>query len=218
MENNFDFVIFDFDGTLVDTGEGVLKSVQYALDFYGVPDSDNMEKLRTFIGPPLYVSFRKQYHADDDLAKKLIAKFRERYSTKGITEYSVYDGIEESLKVLSEKGVKLGIASSKPTHFIESILKTSDLYKYFDAVIGVDMNDHESNKTRLINRCIEELGATDISKAIMVGDRHFDINGAKGAGIKSIGVLYGYGNREEFENAGADFIVGSAKDIIDIII
>ena len=125
--------------------------------------------------------------------------------------------MKETLKSLSDNGIKLGIASSKPTAFIESILNSSDLYQYFDAVIGVDMNDHESNKTRLIKRCLDKMNVFDISKAVMVGDRHFDINGAKGAGIKSIGVLYGYGNRKEFEDAGSDFIVKTPKDILDII-
>ena len=177
----FDFVIFDFDGTVVDTGEGIIKSLQYSFEQMGreIPD---MSDLKKFIGPPVYYSYTHFYGVSEDEVEAYIKKYRERYKIKGIYECALYDGMVELLKELKKRGVKLGIASSKPEHLIYSVADYLKITELFDAIAGVKSdNSRHSSKKDIILEAMEMLGADKKEKVLMVGDRCFDIDGAEGA-------------------------------------
>ena len=204
-------LIFDFDGTICDTGEGIKKSAKYALDAFGI-EAPELEELDYFIGPPLLVTFQEKFGKSPQEADELVHKFRERYSETGVFESRLYDGVSELLRALKSDGFKVGIASSKPQMFIEKLLKHFDISDCFDSVCGVSFNADCESKQSIISRCIDELRC-DRENIFMVGDRRYDIDGAKENLLKSIGVLWGYGNRFEFIESGADFIVEKPQDV-----
>lgn len=215
--NKYTCVLFDFDGTVVDTGEGILRSLQYSFEQMGheVPEK---EALRRFIGPPVYYSYTHFYGISEDEVGDYIKKYRERYKVKGIYESRLYDGMKELLEALRKEGIKTAVASSKPEHLIYSVadyLKITDL---FDAVAGVKVDDsNHSSKTGLILEAMTQLGVREKSKVIMVGDRCFDIDGAAGAGVASCGALWGYGSKEEFSEHNATFIAQKPQEILKLI-
>ena len=213
----YDYVIFDFDGTVVDTGEGIIKSLQYSFEQMGreIPD---MSDLKKFIGPPIHYSYTHFYGVSEDEVGEYIKKYRERYKIKGIYESVLYDGMKELLSELRSRGVKLGIASSKPEHLIYSVADYLKITDMFDAIVGVKIDDsNHSTKTGLVLDAMKKLGVKDKSRVLMVGDRCFDIDGASGAGVKSCGALWGYGNEEEFKAHNADFIISLPSDVINLI-
>ena len=214
----YDYVIFDFDGTVTDTGEGILKSLQYSFEQMGdsVPDLSDLKK---FIGPPIHYSFVTFYGVKEEDVPKYIEKYRERYRKIGIYECCLYDGMLDTLKTLRENGVKLGIASSKPIKLVYDVMEYLRLTEYFDAVVGTQFDDsNHPGKTDLVLQSMEKLGDKDKKRTLMVGDRFFDIDGAAGAGVDSVGVTYGYGSREEFMEHNATYIVDSPKDILNIVL
>ncbi len=213
----FRYVIFDFDGTVVDTGEGILKSLQYSFEQMGreVPD---MSDLKKFIGPPIHYSFTHYYDVSEEEVGEYIKKYRERYTVKGIYECELYEGILELIDSLKSQGVKVGIASSKPLRLIYNVADHLGITEKFDAIVGVRMDDsNHSSKKGLILEAMELMGAEDKNEVLMVGDRLYDIEGAKGAGVKSCGVLWGYGSEEEFKQYEADYIVSKACEILKLI-
>ena len=215
---NYDYVIFDFDGTVADTGEGILKSLQYSFEQMGreVPDLSDLKK---FIGPPIHYSFVTFYGVSENEVEQYIEKYRERYRKIGVYECFVYDSMVETLKTLRENGVKLGIASSKPIKLVYDVMEYLRLTEYFDAVVGTQFDDsNHPGKTDLVLQSMEKLGDKDKKRTLMVGDRFFDIDGAAGAGVDSVGVTYGYGSREEFMEHNATYIVDSPKEILNIVL
>lgn len=212
----YDAVIFDFDGTICDTGEGILKSAKYALDAFGIESPDYTE-LTCFIGPPLLITFQERFGADPATADELVKKFRERYTNKGIFESELYDGIKTLLAKLKKYGVKIGIASSKPQDYIETLLERFGIKNYFDAICGVTFTADCESKTSIIARCQKELDIPG-NKCIMVGDKKYDIDGAKANIIDSVGVLWGYGTKFEHIEAGAKYIVDKIDDIESIVL
>ena len=217
LNNDFQYILFDLDGTLTDSGEGITKAVQYALKHFGIEVAD-LNELRKFIGPPLRDSYKNFYDFDDEKAELGIAKFREYYTDKGIYENKVYDGVEETLKILKDNGKKLIIATSKPEVHAKTVLKHFDLEKYFDFIGGADLEETRVKKGDVIRYSLENAGISDLSKVIMDGDREHDVIGAKENNIKSIGVLYGYGDVVELTQARAEFVVEKIQDIIDIVV
>ncbi|MDD6527638.1 MAG: HAD hydrolase-like protein [Oscillospiraceae bacterium] len=214
----YDYVIFDFDGTVTDTGEGILKSLQYSFEQMGDPVPD-LSDLKKFIGPPIHYSFVTFYGVKEEDVGKYIEKYRERYRKIGIYECCLYDGMLDTLKKLKENGVKIGIASSKPVSLIYDVMNYLKITELFDAVVGTQFDDsNHSGKKDLVLQSMAELGADDKSRVLMVGDRYFDIDGAAGAGVDSCGVLFGYGNEQEFMEHGATYIVATAQEIVDIAI
>lgn len=216
MCKNFDAVIFDFDGTVADTGKGIFGSIRYALNACSLPQLDE-KSLRTFIGPPLHDSFKRECGADDEMCVKLVAKYRENYAVKGIFEFELYPGMEELLKKLKAEGIVTGIASSKPEDFINVILNNTRLNKYFDFTSGSDLRYVESDKTEIVKKCIRKMKLPENSKILMVGDRFYDIVGAHNAGIECAAVLFGYGNPEEFKKYKAEYIVKDVNELKNII-
>ncbi|MGN1418455.1 MAG: HAD hydrolase-like protein [Acutalibacteraceae bacterium] len=216
--SKYDYVIFDFDGTVTDTGEGILKSLQYSFEAHGKKAPD-MDELKKFIGPPIHYSFVHFYGISEDEVGSYIEKYRERYREKGIYECFIYDKMEETIKKLRKNGVKIGIASSKPIHLIYDVMDYLRITDLFDAVSGTAFDDsNHSGKKDLILDAMKKLGANDKAKVLMVGDRYFDIDGAAGAGVDSCAVLFGYGNRHEFEEHHATYIVETAPQIADIVL
>lgn len=213
----FRYILFDFDGTVVNTGEGILKSLQYS--FYEMGhEVPSQEELKKFIGPPVYYSFTHYYGIGEDKVGDYIRKYRERYKREGIYECELYKDMLTLLGTLKDSGYTLGVASSKPEHLIFDVADYLDITKYFDTVVGVksDASRH-TTKTGLILEAMDKLGVSDKSQVLMVGDRHYDITGAKGAGVSSCGCLWGYGNKEEFQECDADFIIEDPLDILNLL-
>ncbi len=213
----YDYVIFDFDGTVVDTGEGIFKSLEYSLREKGREVSD-LSDMKKFIGPPIHYSFTHYYGVSEDEVGEFIRLYRLRYKEKGIYECELYCGIRELIVALKEKGIKVGVASSKPEHLIYSVSDYLGITELFDVIVGVSVDDStHATKTFLVLDAMEKLGVTDKSKVLMVGDRLYDIDGAKGAGVSACGCLWGYGNAEEFREHGADYIVAAPEEILTLL-
>lgn len=212
----FDTILFDLDGTLTDPGEGITNSVAYALDKYGIDVQDKRE-LYKFIGPPLVDSFMKYYGFDADKALQAVEYYREYFRNKGIFENEVYEGVEDMLRRLHADGKRIVLATSKPEEFALRILEHFELKKYFTVVAGASMDSSRSKKGDVIAYALSMCGNVDKSTVVMVGDREHDIIGAKENALASIGVLYGYGNEEELQNSGADFIAATPEDILKLI-
>lgn len=212
----YEYILFDLDGTLTDSGTGITNSVMYALKKHGVDVKDRSE-LYKFVGPPLHGSFQNYYGFTKEEADKAVEYYREYYRDKGIFENLLYDGIDDLLRKLQDSGRTLILATSKPTVFAKQILESFDIAKYFTYIVGSNLDGTMVKKDEIIKCAIESCGIIDLSKVVMVGDREHDIIGAKKTGVGSIGVLYGYGNRNELENAGADFIADTVDDIWNIL-
>lgn len=213
--SNYKYILFDFDGTLTDSSEGIFKSLTYAFESYGhgTPSDDLLKK---FIGPPLYHSFTVFCGFDDKHAWEMTDKYRERYKKIGYLESRLYDGIPETLKALKEQGYKLATASSKPLHFVDQICENLGIKEYFDFLGGTEFDNTSESKATVIENAMKNLGA-NLDNTLMVGDRLFDIEGAHQVGIPCCAVLYGFGNREEFEEYNAEYIVETPEEILDIV-
>lgn len=205
-------VLFDLDGTLTDPGLGITNSVAYALRHYGI-EAENRESLYPFIGPPLADSFIKYYSFTPEKAMEAISVYREYFRDKGLYENEVYEGVRELLTEIKASGRKIVLATSKPEEFSVRILEHFDLMKYFDVVAGASMDEKRNKKGDVIAYAMEK-GGFSKEGAVMIGDREHDIFGAKENGLDSIGVLYGYGDRAELLNAGADYIAETVEDIM----
>lgn len=210
-------ILFDLDGTLTDPGEGITNSVAYALEKFEIKNEDRSQLFK-FIGPPLKDSFMEFYGFSEEDALKAIAYYRERFREKGMFENKVYDGIVELLSKLQKAGKKLIIATSKPEEFTLTILKHFDLLQYFDFIAGATMDGSRSEKEEIIHYALEHCQIENLDETVMVGDRKFDILGAKTNGIDSIGVLFGYGSLEELETAGATYIADSPEMVEKLVL
>lgn len=216
MARKFDFVLFDFDGTVADTAGGITRCALEALRFYGYDEPDK-KRLRLFIGPPLIDSFMQLYGADEELAKKMVDKYREHYSAGGMFECDFYEGVPQLLEALENAGCKMAIASSKPGKFVAEILKKLGADKYFGFISAPEIGHVNPTKAELITWAMQELGAAK-ENTVMVGDRLFDIEGAKQAGIQSIGAVYGFGSEEELREYKADMLAFNAGQIKELIL
>lgn len=210
-------ILFDLDGTLTDPMEGITKSVQHALKAYGIIEED-LKKLCPFIGPPLKDSFVEFYGFSEKDGKEAISVFHEYFTERGIFENKVYEGMEDMLFALKEAGYVLAVATSKPEIFAIQILEHFKLDTYFEVVGGADMEEIRVKKGDVIKYTLGRLDFKDGEQVVMVGDRKHDILGAKEAGLQSIGVLYGYGDREEFEEAGADYMVETVPQLKEMLL
>ncbi len=207
-------ILFDLDGTLTDSMEGVLRSAQYMQEKMGMRVW-SFEELRFMVGPPLIESFTKEFGMELKKAEEGIEVFRERYSTIGLFENKVFPGIVEMLEALKAKGKRMAVATSKKEDLAIRILEHFDIAKYME-VIGGDMREAgRDNKAKVIDYVLETMGAEN-GDVIMVGDRKFDIEGAHSIGIPCIAVEWGYGDCAEFEAYSADYIVATTEDVADM--
>ncbi|MBP3474778.1 MAG: HAD family hydrolase [Lachnospiraceae bacterium] len=222
----YQYILFDLDGTLTDPKIGITTCVQYALHKMGIEEPD-LDKLEPFIGPPLTDSFRDFYDMDEEKAGQAVNYYRERFSTVGLFENEVYPGIPEMLAELKKTGKRLAIASSKPTVFVKKILEHFEICQYFDVIVGSELDGTRSRKEEVVEEALRQLlpgqeketekypdGNGGIDRAVvMVGDRKFDVEGAKEHGIASVGVAYGYAAEGELAEAGADVIVETVEEL-----
>ena len=211
----FKYYFFDLDGTLTDPGIGITNSVMHALKAYGISVEDR-STLYSFIGPPLKDSFMKYYGFSEDKASGAISYYREYFSTRGLFENEMYEGIPDILCKLKSRGIKLILATSKPDEFSIRILKHFGLLEYFDFIAAATMDEKRTSKAEVITYAIESLDIKDRSEVLMIGDREHDIKGAKANNIMSAGVLYGYGDLYELKEAGADYIVETPEGLLDL--
>ena len=215
----FSYILFDLDGTLSDPKQGICGSVQYALKSFGIEEPD-IDRLEPFIGPPLRDSFMKYYGFTPEQAEEAVAKYRERFSVTGKYENTLYPGIAPLLHDLVRAGAKLAIASSKPTVYVEDILVHFGIRQYFDIVVGSELDGTRDRKEEVVDEALRQLDEKYGAKpceVVMVGDRCFDVEGAKAAGTRSVAVTYGYAQPGELEQAGADIIVRDVEGLRQVL-
>lgn len=217
MKRDYDVILFDLDGTLTDPKEGIVNSIVHALNYFGIKDYDR-EQLTKFIGPPLKDSFMEYYHFDEELAISAIEKYREYFATKGIFENNVYPMIPELLKDLSSQGKKLVLATSKPTDFAQRILEHFHLNQYFAFTGGSNLDGSRTKKSEVIAYALQASQVRSQANAVMIGDRKFDIIGAREVGIDSVGVLYGYGTYQELIKENPTHLAHSMDDLRKILL
>ncbi|MCI8949880.1 MAG: HAD family hydrolase [Lachnospiraceae bacterium] len=213
------YLLFDLDGTLTDPMVGITKSVQYALRHYGIEEPD-LKKLTPFIGPPLTDSFQNYYQFSKQQAKEAVLVYREYFTKQGILENEELPGIRQMLKDLKAAGKMLIVATSKPELFAKQIVRHFQFEEYFSFVCGADLEETRVRKGDVIRYALEQagIGEDEKSKCVMIGDREHDMIGAKENGLESIGVLFGYGSREELEEAGADQIAADAGELARMLL
>ena len=199
-KKSFNTVLFDLDGTLTDSSPGIIRSILYALERMGIDELD-VEKLKAFIGPPLRESFRIHYSLDPASAERAVAHYRDYFSHQGLYENYLYPGISELLQDLRGKNKTLAVATTKPSVYARKILRHFEIDHYFSVITGSYLDGRRSHKAGIIRYTLTRLGGIKSGDAVMVGDRHHDILGARENKIHSIGVLYGYGSPEEIGEA-----------------
>lgn len=210
-------ILFDLDGTLTDPKVGITTAVSKGLAHFGI--TEDPENLTNFIGPPLHESFQVYYGMTPEQAVKAVEVFREYYNRQGWAENVPYAGVSECLKALKDSGKKLLVATSKPENFAERILEHFGMAQYFDLICGAPIHDPAgSKKATVILDALARADVRDLSDAIMVGDRKHDVLGAHEVGLKAVGVLYGYGSREEFLACGADYIVENVEQLQEYLL
>ena len=212
----WDVIIFDLDGTITDPKEGITKSVAYALSHFSIHVEDT-DTLTYFIGPPLRESFLS-CGLSEAQSQEAITVYRKRYATVGWAENIPYPDIAACLHQLKASGKILMVATSKAEPFALRILEHFDLLQYFDVICGTPMDDPNQTKADVIRAALERKGITDISRSVMVGDRKHDIEGGHEVGLVTVGVLYGYGSREEHEQYNADYIVENISDLKNLLL
>ena len=218
--DSFQYLLFDLDGTLTDPKPGITRCVQYALRKFGIDEPD-LDKLEPFIGPPLSDSFREFYGFDEQMAAEGVAAYRERFADTGIFENEIYPGMKEMLAGLHDAGRILAVASSKPTVYVKQILTHFGIDQYFTVIVGSELDNTRSKKEEVIEEVLRQLhqgknGHND--RTVMIGDRKFDILGAKLSGLVSVGVTFGYALPGELEEAGADYIVDTVAQLEKLLL
>lgn len=204
-------ILFDLDGTIVDSGPGITTCAQYALSYLGIEEPE-LSNLRFFVGPPLMDSFMEHYGFSEEKAKLGVQKYRERYHKTGIFECELYPDIENMLKTLKETGHTIALASSKPESSCETILKHFEIYHYFDEVVGAEMNGPRNAKKDVLLEALGRLKKQP-EECVLIGDTKFDALGAGALGMECIGVSYGYGTKEELLDAGVKTVLSNAKEV-----
>ena len=212
----YKYLMFDLDGTLVESGDGIVASAKHALSTMGWEQLSEAE-YKKFIGPPLFDSFTKFCGMNPGEADRAIEIYREHYESAGYLLAPMYEGTKAMLDELREGGHTMMVVTSKPAPIAEKIIKKHGLDKYFVNLTGPSHEEKTVHKDVMIKRAFEKNGITDPKSAVMIGDRKFDIEAANKNGVDSIAVMYGYGNREEFERHGATYIVEKCGDIPGVV-
>ena len=216
MMKKYDIIAFDLDGTLTNPERGLIASYKYAFHKLGIPIEPD-EKLRRFIGPPLYDEWQACYGLSPERAQECVALFREHFSVYGWWDNELYPGVPEMLAGLKAAGKKIVLSTSKPEVFAKKILELFDIAQYFDVIGAATLDHSREKKCEVLAYALKEAGAADLSKCILVGDRKFDAEGARICGIDALGVLFGHGSREELE--GEDFVAlaKSADEVLRLL-
>lgn len=213
----YKYVFFDLDGTVTDPITGITRCVAYALERFGIHVEDT-NTLAPFIGPPLKESFMKFYGFDEGQADEAVRLYRERFSVTGLFENEEYPGMAQLLHDLKAAGKTVVLATSKPQVYAQKILEHFDYAKYFDFAAGSELSGERIRKSEVIEYALENIGQPDRAECVMVGDREHDIIGAREAGMRSVGVLFGYGSREELEHSGAGYICPDVASLRELLL
>ena len=222
MQSRYEYIIFDLDGTLIASAEGVIDAFVYALSHFGIEATDR-ESMKKLVGPVIKESFQKVYHFDGDDLDRALRYYHESYETEGVYKVPLFEGVEDMLRILQDAGKTLLVVTAKQQEIAESVLRYVGIDRYFRAVVGPSRSESRTDKSVLINKALRYLeehecgGAPALIRTVMVGDRYFDIEGAVEDGIDSIGVLYGYGDRQELTDAGSTWLAESPEEVIRII-
>lgn len=209
-------VLFDMDGTLIDSSEGITKSVQSALKAFGIDEPD-LNKLRKFIGPPLRDSFARHYGLSREQAEEAVRVYRERYNVTGIFECCLYPGVEECIRALREAGYLVGIASSKPEVSCKRILEHFGILELFDEVVGATMDGRIDTKEEVLRELMRRWHDIPKEEMCLVGDTIFDVEGANLIGIPCVAVSFGFGDVEEMRTAGAYAVCDALSDVVELV-
>lgn len=205
-------ILFDLDGTIVNSQLGVTTCVQYALRHIGIDEPD-LEKLRVFIGPPLRGAFMKAYGLSSEQAEEVIAKYRERYNVVGIYESELYPHVEETFKNLKEKGYILAVASSKPEKACREMLTHFGVAHYFETIGGATFDGKISEKADVLKMVMERLKVREVEKVLLIGDTKYDAMGAAQVSMDCVGITYGFGSKEDLLQAGVTHVCDSLKEV-----
>ena len=206
-------VLFDLDGTLINSQEGITKAVQYALrEYMGIEEPD-LDSLRCFIGPPLSLMFDEKYHISKEHMEPLVEKYREYYDAVGMNQCRLYPGVKEILQHLREKGYTVALASSKPEPSCKGILENLGVADYFDYIVGASLGPERREKVLVLKEAFRRMGVTDLNDVVLIGDTKYDAQGAKAAGIACVGVSFGFGTREELLESGAAAVFDTLAEV-----
>jgi len=212
----YDIIAFDLDGTLTNPERGLLASFKYAHEKMGIPYA-SLDSMKRFIGPPLYDEWQKCYGITPEESSRMLLIFREFYEVYGWWDNEVYPGIPELLVALRSRGARLAVATSKPEHFAKRILRKFGIAEYFEFIGGAASDKSRDKKIEVLEYVLSALGSPDRSSVILVGDRKYDAEGARLAGIDSLGVAYGHGTREELLSAGFSLLADTPEDVLRLI-
>ena len=217
----YQYVFFDLDGTITEPVIGITNAIIYALNKYNIKVSQR-STLHRFIGPPLRDSFKEFYGFSEEKAEEAVAFYREYYAEKGVMENEIMPGMEDALKSLKAAGCKLCVATSKPEIYAKKILENLKIDHYFEVIAGSLLDGSRDKKELVIEYLLDKIHISSSenirSKTVMVGDRKFDIEGAIATGLDNIGVTFGYGDKEEFQLAGAQVIFDTPEDMVQYIL
>ncbi|MBP5772693.1 MAG: HAD hydrolase-like protein [Eubacterium sp.] len=214
--SKYKYIIFDLDGTLSDSKEGITKSVQYALEKVGIIE-ENLDNLNHFVGPPMVEEYMKTYGMSKEKAFETLDYYRERYVPTGIYETKLYPGIKEILEAVKQKGLKIGMATSKPEGMAKDVAKYLEIFDYFDIICGADLHGPIQSKASVLNKLFETSTFTK-EESVLIGDTKFDVEGADEIGIDCLGVTWGTGTREEILESGAIEVFDDYQSLIDYLL
>lgn len=210
-------ILFDLDGTLIDSKPGILTAIRKTLNEFKIPYTE--EVINQMVGPPFRISMKELLGIEDmSLIEQLIFVYRIHYKGGDWKDCSIYDGVEDMLTALRGAGYTIGLATSKPLQYTTIIMESLGLDKYFDYVGGATGDATAEMKTDVINMVLSKLNVTDLDSVLMIGDRLYDIEGAKQSGVDSMGILWGYGDRAEHESCGADFILSTPSEVVNFLV
>ena len=213
---SYDIIAFDLDGTLSDPSRGFIQGCKYAFSKMGM-ECEEDEALKRFIGPALFNEWQICYGLTPDEARRAVMLFREYYSVYGWWDNEIYPGIENMLATLKARGKRIVLSTSKPEVFARNILGKFGLTKYFDFIGAATSNLKRERKWEVLAYALEGVGARDLSRCIIVGDRKYDAEGGQMCGIDSLGVLYGHGSLEELREAGFTYIRKDCEEVLDVL-
>lgn len=217
MMKDYSYVLFDLDGTIIDSSEGIVSSFIYALSKFGIEEKPG-EHMRRIIGPPLSQSFKSFYGFNDEDTALAVKYYREVFKAGLMLKNTLYPGMVELFDELRKNGKKVIVATSKPEIFVRPILEDLGILDKFDFIAGSIIGDVRVDKGEIIDYIIGEMGISDRRECVMIGDRDRDITGAIDVGVDAIGVLHGFGSREELEGAGCSIIAADAYELRDILL